>query len=201
MPASQPNDPPSPDVRTRILDSTEQIMLDEGYAGVSSRKVAVQAGLKSNLLHYYYRTMDDLFIAAYRRREERHFTSFAAAAASRQPLHALWALGLDAASSRLNLEYNALACHRPAVREVIASSAIRDRSAIAAALEVVFDRYGIDAERYPPKLVAMTMAGLARSMAIERALGVDQDHREALTFIDDLLAQAEAAPRRAADAG
>jgi AcrR family transcriptional regulator len=182
----------SPDVRTRILDSTEQLMLDEGYAGVSSRKVAVRAGLKSNLLHYYYRSMDDLFIAVFRRREEWHFAHFAAAAASDKPLHALWALGMDAASSKLNLEFNALACHRPALREVIGRSAIRDRAAVASALQTVFDRYGIDSACYPPRLVAMTMAALARSLAIERALGVDQDHHDARTYIDDLLRLVEA---------
>lgn len=174
-------------------------MLGEGYAGVSSRKVAAQAGLKSNLLHYYYRSMDDLFIAVFRRREEWHFAGLAAAAASDRPLHALWALGMDAASSKLNLEFNALACHRPALRDVIGHSAVRDRAGVAGALQAVFDRYGIDAERYPPKLVALAMAGLARSMAIERALGVDQDHHEALAFLGELLGLVEAPARQSAD--
>ena len=87
--------------RTRILDATEEIMLEEGYAGVSSRKVATRAGLKSKLLHYYFATMDDLFIAAFQRREDLHVTRFAGAAASAKPLHALWDLPVDAASSRL----------------------------------------------------------------------------------------------------
>ena len=51
--------------RAAILDATESIMLEEGYAAVSSRKVASRAGLTSQLLHYYFRTMDDLFIAVF----------------------------------------------------------------------------------------------------------------------------------------
>ena len=194
--ARQRNSSSSSDIRARILDSTEQIMLDEGYAGVSSRKVAVQAGLRSNLLHYYYRTMDDLFIAVFRRREDQHFARLAAAAASSRPLHALLALSMDAASSRLILEFNALACHRPALREVIGQSALRDRAAVAGVLEAMFARYGVDAGRYPPRIVAMTVAGLARSIAIERALGVDQDHRETMACLGELLALAEATPKR-----
>src|SRR5687768_9616837 len=88
------------DTRTRILDATEQIMLEEGYAGVSSRKVAARAGLKSKLLHYYFATMDELFIAAFQRREDQHFARFAGAAASSTPLRDLWTLSVDAASSR-----------------------------------------------------------------------------------------------------
>ena len=44
--AIDPKDAASnPGTRTRILDATEEIMLEEGYAGVSSRKVAAKAGL------------------------------------------------------------------------------------------------------------------------------------------------------------
>ena len=166
-------------------------MLEEGYAGVSSRKVAATAGLKSKLLHYYFRTMDDLFIAAFQRREDWHVEHFASAAASATPLHDLWGLGVDAASSKLYLEFNALACHRPAVREVIARSAGRDRITVAAALHSVFLRYGIDPEKFPPKVVAMAMAGMARALATERALGTEDGHAEALDFVARLLGNLE----------
>ncbi|MFA7604055.1 MAG: TetR family transcriptional regulator, partial [Novosphingobium sp.] len=162
--------------RGRILDATEHLMLEDGYAGVSSRKVAARVGLKSNLLHYHYRTMDDLFIAVFRRREDWYFVQLAAAAASTRPLRALWAHAIDAAGSKLNLEFNALACHRPVLRGVIAHSIIRDRGSIAAALQSVFERYGVGAP-FSPKLAALFMSGLARSIAIERALGVEHGNR------------------------
>lgn len=181
------------DTRTSILDATEQIMLEEGYAGVSSRKVAQRAGLKSNVLHYYFKTMDDLFIAAFERREDWHFARFASAMASNSPLHELWNLGVDAASTKLNLEFNALACHRPKFRAVIARSAARDRITVAAALQSVFTKYGIDSDRFPPKVVAMAMAGMARALATERALGAEDGHPEALEFVARLLSDLEPA--------
>jgi len=46
-------------------------MLSEGYAAVTSRRVAAEAGLKPQLVHYYFRTMDDLFLALYRRRADQ----------------------------------------------------------------------------------------------------------------------------------
>ena len=56
--------------RAQLLDAAEQLMLDEGYAAVTSRRVAARAGLKPQLVHYYFRTMDDLFIEVFRRRAE-----------------------------------------------------------------------------------------------------------------------------------
>jgi AcrR family transcriptional regulator len=197
MSADQHDPSAGPDTRTRILDATEQIMLEEGYAGVSSRKVAAKAGLKSNILHYYFRTMDELFIAAFQRREDWHVARFAGAAASSKPLHALWELGVDAASSKLNLEFVALACHRPAIRETIARSAGRDRITVAAALESVFSRYGIDPKQYPPRVVAMAMAGMARALATERALGTEDGHAEALEFVGHLLGILEVGEQQA----
>ena len=177
--------------RTLILDATEQIMLEEGYAGVSSRKVAAKAGLKSKLLHYYFRTMDDLFIAAFQRREDWYDLRFSTAAASNRPLHDLWSLGMDAASGKLILEFNAVASHRPAVREIIARSARRDRVIVSGSLSAVFQKYGIHAQECSPKVVAILMAGLARAIATERALGTDDGHAEALDFVDRLLLRFE----------
>ena len=38
--------------RSGILDATEYLMLAEGYAAVSTRRVAKQLGLAAGLIHY-----------------------------------------------------------------------------------------------------------------------------------------------------
>jgi TetR/AcrR family transcriptional regulator len=187
------------DTRTLILDATEKIMVEEGYAGVSSRKVAAKAGLKSNVLHYYFPTMDALFIAAFQRLEDGYDQRFARAAASDLPLHNLWLLARESVSAKLILEFTALASHRPAVREIIGRSARRDRSIMTAALDCVFTRYGIDRDELPPKVVAILMAGLTRALSTERALGADDGHAEALAFVDRLLGRLEPGQSKATD--
>jgi len=194
--AEQPADKASVDMRTVILDATEQIMLEEGYAGVSSRKVSDRAGLKSKLLHYYYRTMDDLFTAAFNRLEDRYDERFARAAASKRPLHDLWAIARDPASARLILEFTALASHRPAIRQLIGRSARRDRTIMTAALESIFEKYGVDREQFPPKVLAILMAGLTRALSTEKVLGAEDGHEEALAFVDRFLARFETPPTR-----
>ena len=59
--------------RTKLLDAAERLMLEEGYAAVTSRRVGRKAGISSQLVHYYFRTMDDLFLEVFRRRAEEGF--------------------------------------------------------------------------------------------------------------------------------
>jgi len=191
MAADSKTDPSSSDTRTRILDATEEIMREEGYAGVSSRKVSAKAGLKSKILHYYFETMDDLFIAAFQRREDEHISRFARTATSSTPLRDLWTLNIDGANNKLNLEFNALASHRPKVREFIARSNINDRTSMTTALRSVFNRKGIDTEKYPPDVVATVIAGMARVFATDKALGTEEGHAGVLKIVERLLADVE----------
>src|SRR4051794_41846957 len=58
--------------RQRILDAVEEIMLKDGYAAVSSRSVATAVGIQAPLVHYYFPTLDDLFVAVLQRRAGAH---------------------------------------------------------------------------------------------------------------------------------
>src|ERR1700746_1245156 len=59
---------PDAEARGRLLDAAEQLMIEEGYAAVTSRRLAHKAGLKPQLVHYYFRTMEELFLEVFRRR-------------------------------------------------------------------------------------------------------------------------------------
>src|SRR5262245_45260655 len=81
--------------RTVLLDAAEQLMREEGYAAVTSRRVADRAGLKPQLVHYYFRTMDELFLELFQRRADRMLHYHQLALQTRQPLWALWELNTD----------------------------------------------------------------------------------------------------------
>jgi AcrR family transcriptional regulator len=55
---------------TALLHAAEQLMLEEGYAAVSSRRVAARAGTNAALVYCYFDTMDDLFLAVLRRQAQ-----------------------------------------------------------------------------------------------------------------------------------
>src|SRR6187200_1291576 len=72
--------------RAVLLDAAERLLLAEGYAAVTSRRVAAEAGLKPQLVHYYFATMDELYLAVFRRRAEEGLARQATALESDSPL-------------------------------------------------------------------------------------------------------------------
>jgi AcrR family transcriptional regulator len=78
--------------RGQLLDAAAVVMATEGYAAVTSRRVAAEAGLNRALAHYYFHTMDDLFIALLRHQAEQGLATQAKVLKSDQPLWALWDL-------------------------------------------------------------------------------------------------------------
>jgi AcrR family transcriptional regulator len=119
----------APDAKNRglLLDAAEQLMIEEGYAAVTSRRLAHKAGLKPQLVHYYFRTMEELFLEVFRRRAEEGLEVQARALQSPQPLWALWRFGTDPAFTRISMEFMALANHRKEMRAEIAYYAERFR--------------------------------------------------------------------------
>src|SRR3954463_2868888 len=99
--------------RSRLLDAAERIMLRDGYAAVTSRRVEAEAGLK---LHYHFGTIDDLFIAVVRRHGESPLARLPPPPPPPEPLRAWWRLVSDRRGSALLVELTAAANHRPALQ-------------------------------------------------------------------------------------
>jgi AcrR family transcriptional regulator len=63
------------DTRTRIIEATRSRLLADGYAGLSTRKVAEEAGVPLSQLHYHFGSKGGLILALFeeenRRRLER----------------------------------------------------------------------------------------------------------------------------------
>ena len=171
-------------------------MLDEGYAAVTSRHVASEAGLKPQLVHYYFRTMDDLYLALFRRRTEQGFERRAQALQSDQPLWSFWELSREPRGTALNMEFVALGKHRRAIRAEIMSSAERFRSDQFSAIRSVFERSEVDQERYPPMVCTVLITAISQFLVIEEEmLGMSTGHAETVAFVEELLTLAEG-PRR-----
>jgi AcrR family transcriptional regulator len=181
--------------RSALLDAALSLMLDEGYAAVTSRRVAAEAGLKAQLVHYYFRTMDDLFVAVVQRGAVQHLERQAQALASDEPLRALWELSSDPSETTLLTELAALANHRKAVRAELAAFAEQFRRQQVEALPAILKRCGVDLDAVPPKAVAVILTGLSRIVGIERDLGLTTGHTELRTLVEQWLDTHEGAPR------
>jgi AcrR family transcriptional regulator len=186
----------APDAKNRgvLLDAAEQLMLEEGYAAVTSRRVAEKAALKPQLVHYYFRTMDDLFLAAFRRRAEQGLQAQAEALQSRQPLWALWRFSTDPAATAITMEFVALANHRKALKAEIAYFAERFREEQRKALSTILQRYGIDYAEVPPLVWSVLMTSVSQILVMEQTLGMSSGHRETVEFVEGYLQRLEGDP-------
>lgn len=181
---------PDSQSRTRLLDAAERLLLDEGYAAVTSRRVAAEAGLKPQLVHYYFRTMDDLFAETFRRRADANLERFERAVAADGSLRNLWRLSADPRGAAFTTEFVALANHRKAIRAEIARYAERYRAVQLEALAAALAARGA-ADEMPPLVALLLMTGLAQVMALERALGVTTGHDAAVAYVDAAIARLE----------
>jgi AcrR family transcriptional regulator len=179
--------------RAQLLDATELLMHEEGYAAVSSRRVAARAGLKPQLVHYYFRTMDDLFLEVFRRRAEENLARLEEAIAEDGSLANLWRLQADRRGATFMIELVALGNHRKAIRAEIARYAERHRALQGAALEAALARLGIDEAQLPPVVALLLTTGLSQVMAIEEALGFTEGHDRTVEFVERTIAQLEGA--------
>lgn len=187
----------APDAKNRglLLDAAEQLMLEEGYAAVTSRRLASRAGLKPQLVHYYFRTMDELFLEVFRRRAEEGLQVQAQALQCPQPLWALWRFGTDPAFTRISMEFMALANHRKEMRAEIAYYAERFREEQRQAVADALQRYGAASEDVPPVVWTVLMTSLSRFLVLEQAVGIAGGHAETLELVESYLRRLEGEPQ------
>lgn len=185
-------------VREQFVDAAEQILRDEGYLGISARQVAAKAGLKTQLLYYYFRTMDDLILALVRRINERRMARFEEALASPDPLRALWELNSDPSGAAVAAELTSIATHREPIRAEIVRSAEQFRTRqIEAVARLLPAR---DDDLFPAAGVVMIASALARTVVSESALGLTEGHAEALAILERVLRRLSESSRNRAPA-
>jgi AcrR family transcriptional regulator len=185
--------------RAQLLDAAEALLREEGYAAVTSRRVAARAGLKPQLVHYYFRTMDDLFLEVFRRGADANLAAFEQAIAADGSLRNLWKLNADARAAAFTIEFVALANHRKEIRAEIARYAERFRAAQMEAVTAALADLGIPKSELPPAVALLLMTGVSQVLALEDALGVSAGHETTRKFvaktISGLERQAGVSPR------
>jgi AcrR family transcriptional regulator len=148
----------SSETRAQLVEVTERLMVREGYAAVTSRRVAIEAGVTGPLVHYYFPTLDDLFIAVLRRRAEQQAQRQERIMAGDEPLRALWRFHHDPRAAHFLTEFIALANHRKSIRGELAAVAERFRETEIAAIERAVADGRIDLGGVSPAAVHVLLA-------------------------------------------
>jgi AcrR family transcriptional regulator len=178
----------SSETRAAIIRAAEAVIREEGYAAASSRRVALRAGLKPSLVHYYFPTTDDLYLAVFRQGAAQSDAMIEAAINSGDPLRSLWAFFSDTSRTALSVEFIALAIHRPAVRAEIAKHSEKMRAAQEKLIgDLLAEKPRIEGKI--PAGVSVILAGIGRALMMEDALGVTSGHEDARVWVSDWIDQ------------
>lgn len=173
--------------RDMLIAATIQIMIEEGYGAATSRRVAAKAGVKPALVHYYFPTMDELYLAVFRQGAAVYLERQQRALASDRPLHAFWDTLIEPKDTRLLLEFMGLGNHRKEIRAEIAAWSERWREMQITALNFIVREHGIDTDEFPPAAVAVVIASIGRTLVLEQGMGTAGGHDEAIALVNRLL--------------
>lgn len=170
--------------RNLILDMTERLMLEEGYAAVSTRRVAKDAGLKAPLVHYYFKTTDDLFLEVYHRAVTKELEKLDGATSSEDALRVIWDSYRNSERTALAVEFMALANHRKSIGAEIARATEEARAQRARALEQLVDMDSVVPARTSAEALSVLLIGIARTLVMEEGIGISLGHEDAIAFVE-----------------
>ena len=112
-------------VRSALIDAAELLIREGGYPSVTARNLADKINLKRQIVHYYFHSMDDLFIAVIRRGADKARPRLEAALTSDEPLRALWEINSDPAAGDADLGVEC--ARKPPSRRTGGGQAVRGR--------------------------------------------------------------------------
>jgi AcrR family transcriptional regulator len=167
-----------------LLDATERVLRDEGYGAATSRRIAAEAGVKQQLVYYYFRTMDELLLATFKRRTDRALARLEEDAAAELPIQALWKNLSAMVDGKLVFEFVALANHHEGIRQEVARYMTESRRIEAAAIARQFQERGIEAGPVTPTAAAFIMYCVTLVLRREAATGINEGHEDVLKLME-----------------
>ena len=178
---------PSQNSKSLLLAAAKAVMEDAGYAAVTSRRVAAKAGLKPQLVHYYFESMDDLLVELFRGLAKEILDLQAAALKTEQPLHELWKFLADG-NRRILLEQFLLMSryHDGLQEEMKRFGSIYRQEQIALMTKLAREN---SVERFPwsPEFLAILFNALSRALSIEPSYGLDLGNKESMESLNYFL--------------
>jgi AcrR family transcriptional regulator len=175
-----------------LLDAAERLLADVGYAGVTTRRLAKEAGVNHGLVHYYFGSNENLLMHALERFTKRLIARQRELYAADVPFAEKWrtAMGYlvsdDVSYQKIWLELQALAWNNPGISERLAQVNAEWRVVLTEAFDQPRRELGI---KLPlDALVSLVMA-FNLGIIIERLGGIETGHGELLDWIEQWISR------------
>jgi AcrR family transcriptional regulator len=197
MEASSASPAPRSATAEAFLDAAERLLVEVGHAGISTRRLAAEAGANQGLVHYYFGSIDELFVQVLERFTERLVARQREMYGSDAPFIEKWREAwrfqeqdLHAGYSKIWMELQALSWSRPELRPRVARVNAEWRAVLREAYARAAEEYGLGDEFPVDALVAMTMT-FGQGFALERLEGIEEGHTELLDWIERWIVSLE----------
>ena len=178
-------------VTARLMDAAERLLYDVGYAGVTTRAVAEEAGVKHGLVHYYFGSMDELLTQTL----ERFVDQLAGALQALYEDPGLsfadkWRLGsqfwVDEPASRfpkILLELLAMGWNMRSLQPRLTQVHARFRAIFERHFGQALRDYGLDETEFPLKVIVAAVTSFQLGLIVEGLSDVHEGHQELLDWI------------------
>jgi AcrR family transcriptional regulator len=191
------------DTENAFLDAAERLLIEVGYSGISTRRLAEEAGANHGLVHYYFGSMENLFVRVLERFTERLISRQREmyARPDISPLEkwrtAIAYLESDLAAGypKIWLELQALGWNQPDIAERVGRVNGQWRAVLTEAFDEMMDEYGLDRERFPLEAMVGLVMTFNVGIMVERLSGITAGHRDLLRMVERWLESLEEAKR------
>jgi AcrR family transcriptional regulator len=176
-----------------LLDAAERLLVDVGYSGITTRRLAEEAGVNHGLVHYYFGSIENLLARVLERFTDRLIARQRAMYAADVPFIEKWRTAMryldeDRPYQKIWYELQALAWNRPELRERVDHVNDEWRAVLTEALDEPRERYGIE---MPLDALVSLVVTFNEGLILERLSGIETGHNGLLAWIDSWLESKE----------
>lgn len=189
------------DTEQKFLDAAERLLVRVGYAGVTTRALAAEAGANQGLVHYYFGSIEEVMLRVLNRFTERLIARQREMYSADVPFLEKWRTAwrfqeedLAAGYPKIWFELQALAWNRPELAARIAAVNAEWRSVLREAFGQAVREYGKEKELPVEAVTAMVMT-FALGYMLERLSGIREGHESLLAWVDGWIESLERGKR------
>jgi len=180
---------PGHETEQALLDAAERLLGDVDASGITTRRVAEEAGANHGLVHYYFGSVEQLLVRVLERFTERLIERQRELYAADGPFLEKWRTAMayldqDVPYQKIWFELQALAWNRPELQERLAWVHAEWRAVLVDAFAPVREELGLD---LPPEVLVTLVYTFNEGIMLERLSGIETGHRELLDWIDGWL--------------
>lgn len=175
----------SSQTRNLIVEAADTLLDDEGLAAVTTSRIADMVGLKRPIVHYYFRTIEELIVAVLKRREAMVVEMLEAALHSDEPLNVFKTVSNPKAAAAIH-DMSAFALRSDTIRAVGRQCLETVVALQSRALQLELKKRKIKA-KVSPAAIAMFISVLQQAIAANRTLGVTVAQRDLANMVRRML--------------